>query len=205
MKIAVLGTGGVGNTIGARLIELGHEVIMGSRTANNEKALAFAEKHQGKASAATFADAIKIGEIVINCTKGDSAVAVLSNGKNSLTNKIVIDIANPLDFSNGMPPCLIPALSNTWSLGEEIQKNFPEAKVVKTLNTMWCGLMVNPKMIGEGNHVNYICGNDATAKQKVISLLEEFGWKKENVLDLGDISNSTQQKLYYQFGCGFGA
>lgn len=190
MKIAVLGTGGVGNTIGARLIELGHEVIMGSRTATNEKALAFAEKHPGKASAATFADAIKIGEVVINCTKGDSAVAVLSNGKNSLTNKIVIDIANPLDFSNGMPPCLIPSLSNTWSLGEEIQKNFPEAKVVKTLNTMWCGLMVNPKMIGEGNHLNYICGNDAAAKEMVIGLLEEFGWKKENILDLGDISNS---------------
>lgn len=190
MKIAVLGTGGVGNTIGARLIELGHEVIMGSRTETNEKALAFTEKHPGKASAATFADAIKKGEIVINCTKGDSAVAVLSNGKDSLNNKIVIDIANPLDFNNGMPPCLIPSLSNTWSLGEEIQKNFPEAKVVKTLNTMWCGLMVNPKMIGEGNHVNYICGNDAVAKQKVMSLLEEFGWKKENVLDLGDISNS---------------
>lgn len=190
MKIAVLGTGGVGNTIGARLIELGHEVIMGSRTANNEKALAFVEKHPGKASASTFANAIKDCDLVINCTKGDSAVAVLAGGKDYLKNKIVIDIANPLDFSNGMPPCLIPSLSNTWSLGEEIQKNFPEAKVVKTLNTMWCGLMVNPKMIGDGNHVNYICGNDAAAKEKAIGLLEEFGWKKENILDLGDISNS---------------
>jgi hypothetical protein len=55
---------------------------------------------------------------------------------------------------------------------------------------MWCGLMVNPKMIGSGDHVNYICGNDAAAKQKVIGLLEEIGWKKENILDLGDISNS---------------
>jgi predicted dinucleotide-binding enzyme len=190
MKIAVLGTGGVGNTIGARLIELGHEVIMGSRSETNEKALAFTEKHPGKASAATFANAIKDSDMVINCTKGDAAVAVLEGGKNHLKDKVVVDIANPLDFSNGMPPCLIPSLSNTWSLGEEIQKNFPETKVVKTLNTMWCGLMVNPKMIGSGDHVNYMCGNDASAKQKVIGLLEEIGWKKENILDLGDISNS---------------
>ena len=97
-------------------------------------------------------------------------------------------IANPLDFSHGAPPSLIPALSNTNSLGEEIQKTFPAAKVVKTLNTMWCGIMVNPAMIAGADHTNFICGNDADAKQKVTSLLQEFGWKKENLLDLGDIS-----------------
>jgi predicted dinucleotide-binding enzyme len=104
--------------------------------------------------------------------------------------KIIIDVSNPLDFSKGMPPSLIPSLSNTNSLGEEIQKLFPQAKVVKTLNTMWCGLMVNPNMIGGGNHTNFICGNDADAKTKVKSLLNEFGWKNENILDLGDITNA---------------
>jgi len=85
---------------------------------------------------------------------------------------------------------LIPALSNTHSLGEEIQNKFPTTKVVKTLNTMWCGLMVNPLMIAEGNHTNFICGNDSDAKETVKVLLREFGWKSENILDLGDISNA---------------
>lgn len=190
MKIAVLGTGTVGDTIGSRLIELNHSVMMGSRTANNEKALAFTAKHKDKAYAGSFADAAKFGEVIFNCTKGESSIAVLKSAGMEINGKIIIDISNPLDFSKGMPPGLIPTLSNTNSLGEEIQKVFPQAKVVKTLNTMWCGLMVNPNMIGGGNHTNFICGNDAEAKAKVKLLLNEFGWKNENILDLGDISNA---------------
>lgn len=189
MKIAVLGTGMVGDTIGSRLIELGHEVKMGSRTATNEKAKAFVDKHHGKASAGTFEDAAAFGEIIVNCTAGAGSIEALKMaGETNINGKIIIDIANPLDFSKGMPPSLIPALSNTNSLGEEIQKTFPSAKVVKTLNTMWCGLMVNPAMINGGEHTNFISGNDAEAKQKVKALLGEFGWKNENILDLGDIS-----------------
>jgi 8-hydroxy-5-deazaflavin:NADPH oxidoreductase len=189
MKIAVLGTGMVGDTIGSRLIELGHEVKMGSRTATNEKAKAFVDKHAGKASAGTFTDAAEFGEVVINCTAGGGSIDALKMaGEKNINGKIIIDIANPLDFSKGMPASLIPALSNTNSLGEEIQKTFPSTKVVKTLNTMWCGLMVNPAMINGGDHTNFISGNDADAKQKVKALLNEFGWKKENILDLGDIS-----------------
>lgn len=191
MKIAVLGTGMVGDTIGSRLIELGHEVKMGSRTADNEKAQAFVARHKGKASAGTFADAAAFGEIIFNCTAGAASVEALKMaGEAALNGKIIVDIANPLDFSKGMPPSLIPALSNTNSLGEEIQKAFPSTKVVKTLNTMWCGLMVNPAMIKGGDHTNFICGNDDEAKQKVRSLLNEFGWKNENILDLGDISEA---------------
>jgi hypothetical protein len=89
-----------------------------------------------------------------------------------------------------MPPSLIPELSNTNSLGEEIQKNFPGSKVVKTLNTMWCGLMVNPSMIGNGDHVNYLCGNDQSSKTAVKDLLKKFGWKEDSLVDLGDITNS---------------
>jgi 8-hydroxy-5-deazaflavin:NADPH oxidoreductase len=190
MKISVLGTGMVGDTIGSRLIELGHEVMMGSRSGANEKALAFVAKHKHGAQAATFADAAAFGELIFNCTKGDSTIDALKLAGPAINGKILIDVANPLDFSNGAPPSLIPSLSNTNSLGEEIQKEFPAIKVVKTLNTMWCGLMVNPLMIGEGNHTNFISGNDADAKAQVKSLLNQFGWKNENLLDLGDISNA---------------
>lgn len=190
MKIAVLGTGMVGDTIASRLIELGHQVMMGSRSATNERALAFLAKHQKNAFVGTFADAAAFGELAFNCTKGDGSIEALKLAGATLSGKILIDVSNPLDFSKGMPPSLIPALSNTNSLGEEIQKTFPQIKVVKTLNTMWCGLMVNPMMIANGNHTNFIAGNDAAAKASVVSLLNSFGWKNENILDLGDITNA---------------
>ncbi|MBX2968564.1 MAG: NAD(P)-binding domain-containing protein [Cyclobacteriaceae bacterium] len=190
MKIAVFGTGMVGDTIGSRLIELGHQVMMGSRTANNEKALAFVAKHKSGASAGMFLEAATFGEIIFNCTKGEASMNALREAERALDGKIIIDVANPLDFSRGMPPSLIQSLSNTNSLGEEIQKTFPKTQVVKTLNTMWCGLMVNPNLIGGGDHINYICGNDAGAKSKVKSLLKEFGWQEKNILDLGDITNA---------------
>jgi len=196
MKIAVLGTGMVGDAIGSKLTALGHDVMMGSRTKNNEKALEFVNKNSDKASEGTFAEAANFGEIVFNCTKGEHSLEVLKSAGSGINGKIVVDVANPLDFSKGMPPTLIPALSNSTSLGEEIQKTFPETKVVKTLNTMWNGLMVNPTMIGNGDHINYICGNDADAKSKVISLLIEMGWKKENILDLGDISAARGTEGY---------
>ncbi len=188
MKIAILGTGNVGGTIGTRLIELGHEVMMGSRTSNNSKSLAFVAKHEKNASAGTFADAASFGDLIINCTKGEYSIAAIQVAGEGINNKILVDIANPLDFSNGMPPSLIPALSNTNSLGEEIQNTFPTLKVVKTLNTMWCGLMINPGLIGNGEHINYICGNDEQAKAIVKVLLQEIGWKEDYILDLGDLT-----------------
>jgi len=188
MKIAVMGTGMVGNAIGSKLIALGHAVMMGSRTNNNEQALEFVNKNPEKASEGTFSEAAHFGEIIFNCTKGEHSLEALKSAGDALNGKTLVDIANPLDFSRGMPPSLIPNLSNTNSLGEEIQKTFPQAKVVKTLNTMWNGLMVNPNLIGNGDHINYICGNDAEAKSKVMTILNEMGWKNENILDLGDIS-----------------
>ncbi|MDD4971250.1 MAG: NAD(P)-binding domain-containing protein [Paludibacter sp.] len=194
-KIAVLGTGNVGETIGSKLIELGHTVAMGSRTINNEKALAFVTKHNGKASAGTFADAAAYGEIIFNCTKGSNSLEALHMaGENNLKNKIIVDIANPLDFSKGMPPSL--TVSNTNSLGEEIQKAFPSSKVVKALNTMWSGLMVNPSLINNGDHNAFISGNDAEAKEKVKEILKSFGWAETNILDLGDITASRGTEMY---------
>jgi predicted dinucleotide-binding enzyme len=202
MKIAVLGTGTVGRAFAEKLIALNHEVMMGTRNVSEKLASAekdfygsapFGEWHaqNQKIKLGTFAEAAGFGEIVLNATKGiDSINALKQAGEKNLHGKVLIDVANPLDFSKGMPPSLLPELSNTNSLGEEIQKTFPNAKVVKTLNTMWCGLMVNPNMIEGGNHTAFICGNDTDAKEKVQSLMKEFGWKGENILDLGDISSS---------------
>ena len=202
MKIAVIGTGTVGQTFASRLVSLGHEVMMGTRNVADKLAATskdmygnppFSEWHAANkvVQLGTFAQAAAFGDIVLNVTQGGNSINALklADTKN-LDGKVLVDIANPLDFSKGMPPSLIPELSNTNSLGEEIQKTFPAAKVVKTLNTMWAGLMVNPGMIGSGDHTAFICGNDADAKAKVKSLMNEFGWKKENILDLGDITSA---------------
>lgn len=195
MKAAVFGTGMVGDAIGSKLIELGHEVMMGSRTKDNEKALAFVAKHGGKAAAGTFAEAAAFGELIFNCTAGGGSIEALRMaGNQNIDGKIIVDIANPLDFSKGMPPSL--SIVNTNSLGEEIQKSFPEAKVVKTLNTMWCGLMVNPGMINGGDHNVFMSGNDASAKEEVKSLLRSFGWHERNILDLGDISSARGTEMF---------
>lgn len=195
MKIAVFGTGMVGDTIGSRLIELGHTVMMGSRTTDNEKANAFVAKHNGKASTGTYADAATFGEIIFNCTSGAGSIEALTMaGAKNLDGKIIVDIANPLDFSKGMPPSL--SIVNTNSLGEEIQKTFPKSRVVKALNTMWCGLMVNPGMLNGGDHSTFVSGNDAIAKETVKDILKSFGWAENNILDLGDITKARGTEMY---------
>ena len=193
MKIGILGTGIVGSTIGTKCTQLGHDVKMGSRTATNEKAAAWVQKNGNHASQGTFADAAAFGEIVFHCTHGvDSLAALNLAGAHNLKNKILIDIANALDFSKGMPPSL--SVCNTDSLGEQIQRTFPEVKVVKTLNTMNCNIMVNPKLVADGNHDIFISGNDASAKVKVTEILREwFGWK--SVIDLGDITTARATEM----------
>jgi hypothetical protein len=194
-KIAVLGTGNVGDAIGSKLIELGHHVMMGSRTADNEKAKAFVAKHNGQAKVGTFKEAALFGEIIFNCTAGGASIEALKlAGEDNLNGKILVDVANPLDFSKGMPPSL--SIVNTTSLGEEIQKTFPTVKVVKTLNTLWCGLMVNPAIINGGDHSIFVCGNDTEAKVKVKVILKLFGWLEKNILDLGDITKARGTEMY---------
>jgi predicted dinucleotide-binding enzyme len=193
MKIGILGTGMVGSTIGTKLIQLGHDVKMGSRTATNEKAIAWAQKNGIHASQGTFTTAAAFGEIVFNCTHGVASIEALNlAGAHNLKNKILIDIANALDFSKGMPPSL--SVCNTDSLGEQIQRAFPDVKIVKTLNTMNCNLMVNPNLVANGDHVIFISGNDAGAKAKVEEILREwFEWK--SVIDLGDITTARATEM----------
>jgi predicted dinucleotide-binding enzyme len=202
MKIGVLGTGAVGQTIASKLLELNHEVVVGTRNVSEKLANNTKEKDGNpplkewldantKAKLATFADAAAFGEIIINATNGSNSVkALILAGAKNIRGKVLMDVANPLDFSNGMPPSLLPGLNNTNSLAEEIQKTFPDIQVVKTLNTMWAGLMVNPDLVGNGDHINFICGNSPQAKSKVQKLLNQFGWKNENIMDLGDITGA---------------
>jgi predicted dinucleotide-binding enzyme len=194
-RISVLGTGNVGDTIGSKLINLGYLVMMGSRTTSNEKAQSFVAKHNGKATTGTFSDAASFADIIFNCTAGRASIdALLLAGAENLKEKILIDLSNPLDFSKGMPPTL--SYVNTNSLGEEIQKTFPDLKVVKTLNTLWCGLMVNPGMINDGDHHIFMCGNDDEAKAVVKQILNSFGWNDKNILDLGDITKARGTEMY---------
>jgi 8-hydroxy-5-deazaflavin:NADPH oxidoreductase len=194
MKIGVLGTGTVGETIATRLAQLGHDVVMGSRTKNNERAVDWA-RGPGSRTTGTFADAAKHGDLVFNCTKGEySLEALRAAGEKALAGKVLVDVSNPLDFSRGMPPSLL--ISNTDSLGETIQRAFPRTKVVKALNTVNALLMVEPSRL-PGDHDLFVCGNDEQAKQQVATLLSEgFGWKRSNIRDLGDISGARAAEQF---------
>jgi 8-hydroxy-5-deazaflavin:NADPH oxidoreductase len=187
MKIAVLGTGTVGQMIADKLVALGHEVKMGSRTAGNDKAVAWAGQAGSRASEGTFAQAAAFGELVFNCTAGTASLAALqAAGADALADKILLDLSNPLDFSKGFPPRL--SIANDDSLGEAIQRAFPRTKVVKTLNTMSNPIMVDPSLV-PGDHEVFVSGNDQEAKAVVTGFLkEQFGWR--SVIDLGDITTA---------------
>jgi predicted dinucleotide-binding enzyme len=206
MKIGILGTGVVGKTIGSKLISLGHEVKMGSRTATNEKAVEWASASGTNASTGTFSEAAAFGTIIINCTKGEITIDALKMaGAGNMNGKVLIDLSNPLDFSKGFPPSL--SVCNTDSLGEKIQREFPDVKVVKSLNTMNCAIMMDPGKL-KGDHIVFVSGNDAEAKSTVKHLLGGIGWKDNNIIDLGDITTArgTEQmlavwvRLYAAFG-----
>lgn len=144
-KIGILGTGVVGSTLGSKLVSLGYEVKMGSRSSGNQKAQAWTSNNGNRASAGTFAEAVQFGDIIFICTKGVITLEMLQiAGVDNFNGKTVIDVTNPLDFTNGMPPILIPSLSNTNSLGEEVQRVLTPANVVKTLNIVNCEVMADP-------------------------------------------------------------
>ena len=193
MRIGVLGTGMVGQAIAAKLASVGHEVMMGSRTAGNAKAAEFVAAAGKGASQGTFTDAAKHGEVLFNCTSGGGSLKALeAAGAANMKGKILFDLANPLDFSKGMPPTLL--VCNDDSLGEQIQRAYPDTKVVKTLNTLSCQIMVDPGRV-PGDHDIFVSGNDADAKASVTGYLREwFGWK--SVIDLGDISTSRGTEQY---------
>jgi predicted dinucleotide-binding enzyme len=184
----------VGQAIASKLVGLNHEVKMGSRAAANEKAVAWVEEAGAGASEGSFADAAEHGELIVNCTAGVASLEALeAAGGERLAGKIVIDVANPLDSSQGMPPTL--AFCNEDSLGERIQAACPEARVVKTLNTMNCQVMVDPARV-PGDHTVFVSGEDEDAKREVSEILGSFGWPKERIVDLGGIRTARGTEMY---------
>ena len=204
MNIAVLGTGVVGRTLAARLDGLGHDVAIGTR----DPAATMARTEPGGFGTPpypqwqaghpgvrllSFADAGAFAELLVNATSGAAAMAALvATGEAGLAGKVLIDVSNPLDFSRGMPPTLDPV--NTDSLGEQIQRAFPPARVVKALNTMNCQVMVDPGRI-PGEHNVFLAGNDDAAKAAVTELIASFGWPAGAVIDLGDISAARATEM----------
>ena len=196
MRFAILGAGVVGKTLAARLDGMGHEVMIGTRNPEettsraepdaygNPPFSAWQEEHP-EVKLATFSEAAAHGEMVVNATSGVATLDALElAGEDNLNGKVLVDISNPLDFSQGVPPIL--SVSNTDSLGEQIQRRFSEARVVKTLHTMNAYLMVDPAQLAGADHTVFVCGDDAEAKQAVTELLRSFGWT--DIVDLGDIA-----------------
>lgn len=203
MKIAVLGTGIAGRTLAGALAGLGHSVVMGTRDPQATFARSrpdargappFSEWHAANQEIPleTFAHAAAASELVVNATNGAGALSALGfAGSANLFRKVLVDVSNALDFSQGMPPVLNPV--NTDSLGERIQRSFPDARVVKTLNTMNAGLMVDPGRLAGGDHTVFVSGDDAEAKAVVTGLLEELGHR--DVIDLGDITSARGAEM----------
>jgi predicted dinucleotide-binding enzyme len=205
MRVGVLGTGVVGETLAAKVAELGHEVMVGTRdveaaVARTEPGAAggqpFSEwvSQHPDVKVGTFAEAAGHAELLFNATTGEGSIAALEMaGAENLSGKVLVDVANALDFSRGMPPSLF--VSNTDSLAEQIQRAFPEARVVKSLNTVNARLMVDPGQAAGGEHTVFVSGDDQSAKDKVIRILREwFGWK--HVIDLGDITTARGPEMY---------
>jgi 8-hydroxy-5-deazaflavin:NADPH oxidoreductase len=203
-KIAVLGTGVVAQIVAEKLASLGHAVMIGTRKvaetmARTEKDMFGRPPFHAWLAAnpsikvGTFAEAAAFGDLVVNATNGHGSLPALqAAGEANLAGKVLLDIANPLDFSKGFPPSL--TVCNTDSLGEQIQQAFPSARVVKSLNTMNAYIMVNPGMI-QGDHTVFLSGNDAAAKADVKGILSSFGWKEANMIDLGDITTARGSEM----------
>lgn len=194
MRIGVLGTGSVGQRIATKLVELGHEVTMGSRSAESEALQGWMRETGDGAFGGTFAEAASGAELVFNCTSGEASLEALgAAGAERLAGKVLVDVANPLDLSAGMPPTL--SICNDDSLGERIQATFPEAKVVKALNTINNQVMTDPGRL-PGAHNVFVCGEDEEAKEAVGELLQSFGWPRESIVDLGGIAAARGTEMY---------
>ena len=203
MEIAVLGTGTVGRTVAAKLSDLGHDVVVGTREpeatlgrtepdAMGNPPFPVWQADHPDIRLATFAEAAADAELLVNATGGAGSLDALGQaGEANLAGKVLLDISNPLDFSRGFPPSLF--VKDTDSLAEQIQRAFPDARVVKSLNTMTAAVMVDPRRVGGGDHSTFVSGNDADAKQTVVDLLSSMG--HTDVIDLGDLSTARAAEM----------
>ena len=208
VQVGILGTGIVGQTLGLKLVQLGHAVMLGTR----DSAQLDEPKGRGPdartlrdwliltgtgARIGTFRDAAAYGDLVVNALSGAASLAVLrAVGEEHLAGKTLVDLANPIDFTRGFPLTLF--VKDTDSLGEILQRAFPNVRIVKTLNTMTAALMVNPNLVGNGDHTVFLSGNDPAAKAEVADVLRELGW--QDILDLGDITTARGTEMMLAIG-----
>ena len=197
MNVAVLGTGMVGRTLSAKIAAVGNDVVVGTRdvaAALQRDDLAAWKRDNPAVKLGTFAEAAAFAEIVFNATPGGVSLTVLEQaGPGNLAGKVLVDVANALDFSRGMPPFL--SVVNTDSLAEQIQRALPNTRVVKSLNTVNASVMADPASLDDGNHDMFLCGDDPTAKATVEELLRNwFGW--QSVVDLGDLTAARGMEMY---------
>lgn len=191
MRIAIIGTGIVGRTLALGLKQVGHDVVVGTRnpreTAKREEWVGLDVPLRPLATVAGDAG------LVVNATSGGASVSALGEvGSDHLVGKVVLDVANPLDFSQGFPPTL--SVKDTDSLAEQIQRAFPEARVVKSLNTVTASVMVDPGSVGDGDTTMFVSGDDAQARQQVTALLGELGW--QDVIELDGLHNARGQEMW---------
>lgn len=189
MHHAVLGTGTVGRTLAARLVELGHDVRLGTRDPGATRSRQDWADIPG-VELVTFAEATDGADLVVHAGNGATALELLAQA-GDLAGRVLVDISNPLDFSAGFPPTL--SVKDTDSLGEQVQRAFPDSFVVKTLNTLAADLMVHPDRLPEPTSI-FVSGDDAAAKQRVVAFLTELGHR--DVIDLGGIETSRGVEMW---------
>jgi predicted dinucleotide-binding enzyme len=180
MRVGILGAGPVGQALATKLRELGHDVSIGTRTPRD--------------GAVSYSEAAGGAELLINATGGTASLeALASAGAENLAGKVLIDVSNALDASEGFPPRL--AVANDDSIGEQIQRAYPDTRVVKALNTVNMQVMVDPASV-PGDHVLFVGGDDDGAKAQVVELLGSFGWPAGRIIDLGDITGARAMEQY---------
>lgn len=187
MQIAILGTGAVGRTLGAAFAGLGHDVTVGTR---DPAATEARDDWPGGLALAAYADATAGAEVVVSAVSGTAALEVLASV--DLADTVLLDVGNPLDFSEGFPPTL--TVKDTDSLAEQIQRAHPEARVVKTLNTVAHEVMVAPQRVGDGDTTIFVAGDDAGARAVARGLLEELGWR--DVVEFPDLQAARGLEMW---------
>jgi predicted dinucleotide-binding enzyme len=180
MRLAILGTGNVAQTLARRLSETGHEVTFGSRDPASRTGL--------NAPVMSLADAVAGNDLVINATPGAASLEVVGGiGAAAFAGKVLVDVAN------ASTPAFELVYPNS-SLGEKLQAALPDAKVVKTMNTAAMAVMTEPAALPPSSV--FVSGDDAAAKATVKSLLAGLGWPEDSIVDLGGIVSARGTEHY---------
>ncbi len=188
MRLAILGTGSVGQTLGTAFAAAGHDVVLGTRDPEATRAR---DGWSSELALATYADAAVSAEVLVTAVSGTAALEVLA-AAGDIAGKVVLDVSNPLDFSQGFPPTL--SVANTDSLAEQLQRAFPAARVVKALNTLTASLMVDPRSLAGGEHSIFVAGDDESARAVVSGLLRELGWS--DVVEFGALEAARGLEMW---------